>query len=61
MAFKILKDAGCLPPEVELRKEIATLGALLEAVIADPEERTRIRREIQDRSLRLALLREHRG
>ena len=25
MAFKVLKDAGCLPPEVELRREIASL------------------------------------
>jgi Domain of unknown function (DUF1992) len=25
MAFKVLKDAGYLPPEVELRREVATL------------------------------------
>jgi hypothetical protein len=59
MAFKILKDAGCLPPEVELRKEIASLSELLDAVV-EPEERTRVRRELLDRQLRLELLRRHR-
>jgi len=56
MAFKILRDAGCLPPEVELRREIASLSELLDAVV-DPEERTRVRRELLDRQLRLELLR----
>ena len=59
MAFKILRDAGCLPPEVELRREIGSLSELLDAVV-DPEERRRIRREINDRSLRLELLRRRR-
>jgi DnaJ-like protein len=59
MAFKILRDAGCLPPEVELRREIATLSELLDAIV-DPEERRRIRRELSDRSLRLELLRRPR-
>ena len=58
MAFKILKDANCLPPEVELRREIATLSELLDAV-ADPAERARLSRELNDRRLRLALLRPH--
>jgi DnaJ-like protein len=56
MAFKILKDANCLPPEVELRREIASLSELLDAV-ADPAERARLRRDLNDRRLRLALLR----
>ena len=30
MAYKILKNAGCLPPEIEERKEINKLAALLE-------------------------------
>ncbi len=30
LAYKILKNAGFLPPELELRKEIATLEELLE-------------------------------
>src|SRR5205823_7042784 len=59
MAFKILRDAGCLPPEVELRREIASLSELLDAVV-DEEERARVRRELLDRQLRLELLRRHR-
>jgi hypothetical protein len=59
MAFKILRDAGCLPAEVELRREIGSLSELLDAVV-DPVERRRIRREIGDRSLRLELLRRRR-
>jgi DnaJ-like protein len=56
MAFKILRDAGCLPPEVELRREIGSLSELLDAIV-DPGERKRIRRELSDRALRLELLR----
>src|SRR5258707_8243140 len=48
MAFKVLKDAGCLPPEVELRREIASLSELLDT-IAEGEERRRLRRERRDR------------
>jgi len=59
MAFKVLKDAGCLPPEVELRREIGTLSELLDT-IAEGEERQRLRRELHDRRLRLELLRRHR-
>ncbi len=59
MAFKILKDAGGLPPEVELRREIASLSELLDAVV-DPGERARVRGELSDRRLRLELLRRRR-
>ena len=59
MAFKVLKDAGCLPPEVELGREIASLSELLDT-IAEGEERKRLRRELADRCLRLELLRRHR-
>jgi hypothetical protein len=59
MAFKVLKDAGCLPPEVELRREIASLSELLDTV-AEGEERRRLRRELSDRRLRLELLRRQR-
>jgi hypothetical protein len=32
ICYKILKNAGLLPPEVELRKEIATLESLLDTI-----------------------------
>ena len=60
MAFKILKDGGFVPPEVELRREIVRLSELLDAV-AEPEERRRLRREVNDRCLRLELLRRRRS
>lgn len=40
LAYKILKNADCLPPEVELRKEIHTTEALL-AGIQDTQEKYR--------------------
>ncbi len=38
MAYKILKNADCLPPELELRKEIRTTEQLL-AGIQDTQEK----------------------
>lgn len=38
MAYKILKNAGCLPPELELRKEIASLAKLI-GTLEDDQER----------------------
>jgi Domain of unknown function (DUF1992) len=31
MAYRILKNAGCVPPEIEARKEAATLRKLVAA------------------------------
>lgn len=55
LAYKILKDAGCLPPEIELRKEIVTLRELL-ASVEEEDERIRIARKINDKVLRLNLM-----
>jgi hypothetical protein len=56
LGYKILRDAGCLPPELELRREIATLEALL-VEIEDGDERLRLARRINEKVLRLNLLR----
>ena len=40
MVHKILKNAGCLPPEVQLRKEIRTTEDLL-ASMTDTEQKYR--------------------
>ena len=58
LAYKLLKDAGFLPPEMELRKEIATLKDLLQAVTEDndDDERYRLARELNAKVLRLNLL-----
>lgn len=59
MGFKLLRNAGCLPPELEARKEMARLGALI-AATGDPEERARLS-SLRDRTeLRYRLLIERR-
>src|SRR4051794_6349425 len=45
LTFKVLKNAHCLPREMELRKEIFNLRQLLNAAI-DPEDRRELRREL---------------
>jgi hypothetical protein len=45
LTFKVLKNAHCLPIEMELRKEIFNLRQLLTAAI-DPEDRKELRREL---------------
>ena len=45
LTFKVLKNAHCLPVEMELRKEIFNLRQLLNAAI-DPESRRELRREL---------------
>ena len=62
MPFKILKDAGVPPPEVELFHERARLRAAVEAC-ADAQERERLMKQLseleQKISLRLESLRIH--
>jgi hypothetical protein len=55
IAYKLLKDAGFLPPEMELRKEIVNLKDLL-ATVGDESERAKLARRINDLVLRLNLL-----
>ncbi|MGZ8429606.1 MAG: DnaJ family domain-containing protein [Candidatus Deferrimicrobiaceae bacterium] len=42
VAYKILKNAGCIPAELELRREIITLRDLLRSIEDDDEKRVRI-------------------
>ncbi len=51
LAFKILKNAGCIPPEMEIRKEIIDLKELLKT-IDDDEERIRKIRELNFKLLK---------
>lgn len=55
MAYKILKNANCLPPEILARKEAASLAEMLASC---PDEREKYR---QMRRLRLLLERMNRG
>lgn len=43
LAYKILKNAGCIPPEMEIRKEIIDLKELLKTIDDDEERIKRIR------------------
>ena len=44
MAYKILKNADCLPPELELRKEIVTLQDLVASMEDEAEKLLQMRR-----------------
>lgn len=54
MPFKILKDAGVLPPEVETMREITALQQAL-AASADAAEQHALRQRITDKRQHLAL------
>ena len=54
MAYHVLKNAGVLPPEVELRKEIRSLQDLLGYI--DGDERKAVLRAIEWKLIRLDLL-----
>ncbi len=53
VAYRILKNAGCVPPELELRNEVDELEALFET-IDDDLERRRIQRRLCLLATRLA-------
>lgn len=56
-AYRVLKNAGCLPPELELRKEIVNLKDLIETLDDDAERLKRIR-ELNFKIMKLNMLRE---
>jgi hypothetical protein len=60
MAYKILKNAGIVPEELELRKTIHSLSELLRAC-ADEEERKNLRLKITEKQLRYNMIMESRG
>lgn len=60
MAYKILKNAGVVPEEIELQKSIVNLTTLLNAC-ADEDERKNIRAKITEKQLRYNIIMESRG
>jgi hypothetical protein len=42
-AYRVLKNAGCLPPELELRKEVLNLRELIDTLDDDKERLGKIR------------------
>ena len=57
MAYKVLKNAGCLPAELELRKEVMNLRDLIDT-IDDNQERLKKIRELNFKLLKLNELRK---
>ena len=56
IAYRILKNAGCLPPELELRSEITRAEQLL-ITTTDPVDRSRLTKKISYLMTRLSLYR----
>ena len=59
MGFKLLRNAGCLPPELEARREVTRLGTLIDGS-GEAAERARLSRQRAKAELRYQLLRERR-
>jgi hypothetical protein len=55
MAFKVMKDAGLLPPEVALMHDVAAQRKRLAAMEAGSEEADAARRRLQELQVQLAL------
>jgi Domain of unknown function (DUF1992) len=56
MAYKILKNADCLPPELEVRKEIMTLQDLV-AGLEDEAEKLKQMRRLNFLMMKLGMMR----
>lgn len=56
MAYKILKNAGCVPPELELKREISRTEDLL-ASMEDTEEKYRVMKKLNHLVMKLNLRR----
>jgi hypothetical protein len=57
LGYRVLRNSGCLPPELELRREILSLRALISTIDDDGEKLGKIR-EMKFKLLRLAPMRE---
>jgi hypothetical protein len=56
-AYRVLKNAGCIPPELELRKEVINLRELL-GTLDDDKERLRRIRELNFKLMKLGEMRK---
>ena len=57
MAYKILKNANCVPPEIELKKEIRRMEDMLEN-LSDEKEKYRQIKKINFKIMQLNMLRK---
>ncbi len=56
-AYRMLKNSGCIPPELELRKEVLSLRDLINT-IDDDKERLRKIRELNFKLMKLGEIRK---
>ncbi len=56
-AYRVLKNSGCIPPELELRKEVLSLRDLINT-IDDDKERLRKIRELNFKLMKLDEIRK---
>lgn len=55
IAYKILRNAGCIPPELEVRKEIITLRDLLRTIEGEGAKKDTIR-ELNYKLMKLSIM-----
>jgi len=60
MGYKILKNAGILPEEMQLKKDIVSLQDLLDACY-DVTERSTIEKQVNEKILRYNMMMENRS
>ncbi|MFD0711371.1 DnaJ family domain-containing protein [Paenibacillus sp. GCM10027626] len=58
--YKLLKNAGYIPPELQLTKEIVSLQELI-SLCASEEEQLPLRQQLNEKQLRYRLLLESQG
>ncbi len=59
MALKIMKNAGIVPEEIDLRKQISSINDLLR-ICASDEEKVRLRVKLNEKQLRYNMIMEKR-
>jgi hypothetical protein len=57
MAYRFLKNSGCIPPELEMRKELINMNTLINT-IDDDKERLKKIRELNFKLLKINLTRK---
>src|SRR5574337_635389 len=55
MCYKVLKNAGCVPPEVELKKEIGSLRLLING-LEDGQEKARKLKELDYKLMKFSVM-----
>ncbi|BFH63732.1 MULTISPECIES: DnaJ family domain-containing protein [Paenibacillus] len=60
MSYKIMKNAGCIPEEMQLKGELLKLQDLIHAC-ENAGEKEKLRKSLTEKKLRFQLLMEQRG